>query len=404
MADKVKRRVVDSESESEPEEDDPWEVLGKEEDVKREKQSALERRKRRIAEGKEVPEEPEDAQLVVPVRDLVNFAGKGRVLKERRQSAFGFAHFSTEEETQKQIVQFKNNYGIDALLSLLDFEDVICQRYAALALGNIVSNETLAGPLIEFGVLEAMLPLAVADETDLETKRYCILAVANMAADPSTHPVILQSLISIILLLDSEDEEIQKCGSLTIQNMAANKDIIAKLDDCIQPLVNLISIMKGKVPLPDAKLHALAALRGLATQDLMRLRIINEGALRGFIMLIDDPPSDHILVEIAAVLCSFSSLYETHIDLLQSAVLHSIFLLAMGDIVESQRYAATALANLASNTANHNKLIQANAIPNLITMCDFQDPRVRGSAARALANISADPQRHRELVNVSEVS
>eukprot|EP01083_Nonionella_stella_P129889 394134_1 len=72
-----------------------------------------------------------DAPLVVPVSQLVTFAGGDRDTKERRQAAFGFAHFSTEETTQQQIVGMQRNYGVDAILGLLDSSDPICQRLGA---------------------------------------------------------------------------------------------------------------------------------------------------------------------------------------------------------------------------------------------------------------------------------
>ena len=151
--------------------------------------------------------------------------------------------------------------------------------------------------MYKFGVLEAMLPLAIDDNTDLETRRYCMLAVANMA-EIITHSTIVKSLEHIIILIDSFDEEMQKCATLCLQNLSANKDIVMELQDAIQPCVNLISINKGKhIPLPDAKLHAVAALRGLCIADVLRLKIINEGVLRAFLQIIDNPPNNAILVK-----------------------------------------------------------------------------------------------------------
>lgn len=36
----------------------------------------------------------------LPIEDLVNFASPDRDTNERRQAAFSFAHFSTEEDSQ----------------------------------------------------------------------------------------------------------------------------------------------------------------------------------------------------------------------------------------------------------------------------------------------------------------
>ena len=80
------------------------------------------------------------------------------------------------------------------MLSLLDSPDNICKRYASLALANLVSNDSIAPNFVEFGVLEAMLPYAIDENCDMEVKRYCMLAVANMAAMNETHVTILQNL------------------------------------------------------------------------------------------------------------------------------------------------------------------------------------------------------------------
>ena len=48
----------------------------------------------------------------------------------------------------------------------------------------------------------------------------------------------------------------------------------------------------------------------------------------------------------------------------------------MGDIIEAQQFGSTTLANLASNSSNHDKLIEANAICNLLIMCDYNDHKV----------------------------
>ena len=125
-----------------------------------------------------------EENLQVPVKHLVNFAGKGRELKERRQAAFGFAHFSTEKSTQDQITSFKSNYGIRALQSLIQSDDEICRRYASLALANLVGTDNVSKICIHDGVLQLMLHLALEvddEKVDIETRRYCMLGIANMA-------------------------------------------------------------------------------------------------------------------------------------------------------------------------------------------------------------------------------
>ena len=91
-------------------------------------------------------------------------------------------------------MNYKNDYGVEALMSLLSSGDPICTRYAALTLGNLVSNPDFSPHLIEFGVLQALLPKAIDSKTDLETRRYACLAVANMATQKQTHKVLIMKL------------------------------------------------------------------------------------------------------------------------------------------------------------------------------------------------------------------
>ena len=64
-------------------------------------------------------------------------------------------------------------------------------------------------------------------------------------------------------LLDDEDPEIQKCAAQCIHNLAADSDLAERLEACVPALVNLLG---GADPRADAKLHAVAALRGLAVK------------------------------------------------------------------------------------------------------------------------------------------
>ena len=139
--------------------------------------------------GGEAKKEKLTATSNVPIEDLVNFAGADRDTNERRQAAFSFAHFSTEEESQFAIVKMRRNYGIHAILGLLNSGDHICQRYAALCLGNIAAHPELRRDLVASKVLDHLIPLAINGDIDLDTQRYSILAVANLASDTDTHKV-----------------------------------------------------------------------------------------------------------------------------------------------------------------------------------------------------------------------
>eukprot|EP00485_Elphidium_margaritaceum_P005813 CAMPEP_0202692194 /NCGR_PEP_ID=MMETSP1385-20130828/6636_1 /ASSEMBLY_ACC=CAM_ASM_000861 /TAXON_ID=933848 /ORGANISM="Elphidium margaritaceum" /LENGTH=146 /DNA_ID=CAMNT_0049347685 /DNA_START=37 /DNA_END=474 /DNA_ORIENTATION=+ len=117
---------------------DPWKEMNLEQQEREQKERELKRTAKKndllgiVGQQQSLSTNEDETTLVVPIKNLVTFAGRGRDIKERRQSAFGFAHFSMEQSTQQQITEFENDYGIDALLSLLQSDDAVCRRYSAL--------------------------------------------------------------------------------------------------------------------------------------------------------------------------------------------------------------------------------------------------------------------------------
>ena len=87
---------------------DPWQSMNVEEELEDQKEREV-RRKKKQNELLDIDTNQlkwdDETGLVVPIKNLVNFAGRGRDIKERRQSAFEFAHFSTEESSQKRTAE-----------------------------------------------------------------------------------------------------------------------------------------------------------------------------------------------------------------------------------------------------------------------------------------------------------
>ncbi|XXQ32211.1 Vacuolar protein 8 [Plasmodiophora brassicae] len=346
-----------------------------------------------------------------PIEEMVTFAGEDRDTNERRQAAFSFAHFSTEEESQFAIVKMKRNYGIHAVLSLLHSGDHICQRYAALCLGNIAAHPELRKDLVKNNILEQMIPIAISKtDIDLDTQRqvcerettgpetaggerrllgqYAIMAVANLAAEYDTHKLLMKHLPSILDLVDSPDRDLHECAVLTVQNVSSNKKLTKKLKLIIGPLVNMIAN-----PLMDVEsiTHAVSALRGLTSDDNLKLELLRLNALKELVNLVDTIDRAELLVEIAATISGMANLIETHADMLQPSAINAIMVLALMDLnPQVQMHAANTLASLASNPDSHPNIVYANGIDNLVHLSMNRDPKVRQGATRALANLSSN--------------
>ena len=69
-----------------------------------------------------------------------------------------------------------------------------------------------------------------------------------------------------------------------------------------------------------------------------------------------------------------------------------------GDL-ESQRYAAFALTNIAATSSNHARLVSAGTCELMSALLEVEDVEIRNSAAFCVGNFASCPDSHAALLN-----
>lgn len=82
---------------------------------------------------------------------------------------------------------------------------------------------------------------------------------------------------SLLDLIDSPDRDLHECAVLTVQNVSSNKKLTKKLKIIIGPLVNMLANPLMDV---DSIIHAVSALRGLTSDDNLKMELLRLGALK----------------------------------------------------------------------------------------------------------------------------
>ena len=83
--------------------------------------------------------------------------------------------------------------GCKSLIQLLERSaDQECQRFSALALGNIASCAENRIPIVEEGVLRPLINYVRNEDGDVIGRQYAALALGNLASDPENHEEIVK--------------------------------------------------------------------------------------------------------------------------------------------------------------------------------------------------------------------
>lgn len=174
-------------------------------------------------------EKPVEKVASFNINDVITLSRPDRTLTQRRQAAMYFAHISTDPVLQQKIVDMKRNYGIEPLISLLQSNDAVCQRFTALAIGNIASNSYCRIKLVEGNCLKELFTVSVTDEFEISARRYSVFAIGNIAASNNTHESFIEYIPIIIDLLDNADIELCRYTTQILQNLAANVPMLVHL-------------------------------------------------------------------------------------------------------------------------------------------------------------------------------
>jgi len=110
-----------------------------------------------------------------------------------------------------------------------------------MGIGNLSTNMSNMEKVLQEGSLQPLLSLARRDNGDLESQRYAVFCLTNVAASRNNHPQLIDSGVVNLMagLMENPDIEIRNSAAFFIANMSSNSvnhEIIMH-EGCLGPLI-----------------------------------------------------------------------------------------------------------------------------------------------------------------------
>jgi hypothetical protein len=250
------------------------------------------------------------------------------------------------------------------------------------------------------GSLQPLLSLAKRENGDLESQRYAIFALTNLAASRINHAQLLPTGMLAVManLMEDDDMEIRNSAILAMGNFASNPENhegLAEID-CVQTLVELTATHN-----PLTQLRAVATLRGLSTNEALRAEIVRRGGLQPLLWLTQSQDVE-IQMEVLACLCNLSlsgCIGDNPIKFLEACDIRTLVSYLCSADSTYRLFGALALGNIASKLDLQKPMVDGGAMSPLISVAQYVDLETQRCIAYALCNLGADPKRRKNIVN-----
>lgn len=235
------------------------------------------------------------------------------------------------------------------------------------------------------GPLRSLSTLVYLENIDLQ--RLAALAFAEIT-EKDVREVNRDVLEPILILLQSNDTEVQRAACGALGNLAVNnenKALIAEMGG-IEPLIRQMMLLNIEV-----QCNAVGCITNLATQDDNKSKIAKLGAL---IPLTKLAKLKDIRVQRNATgaLLNMTHSFENRLELVNAGAVPVLVSLLSSDDADVQYYCTTALLNIAVDELNRKKLAatEPKLVGQLVALMDSPLPRVQCQATLALRNLASD--------------
>ena len=243
------------------------------------------------------------------------------------------------------------------------------------------------------GPLRALSTLVYSENIDLQ--RSAALAFAEIT-EKDVREVNRDVLEPILILLQSNDSEVQRAACGALGNLAVNtenKILIVEMGG-LEPLIR--QMMSTNI---EVQCNAVGCITNLATQDDNKSKIAKSGAL---IPLTKLAKLKDIRVQRNATgaLLNMTHLGENRQELVNAGAVPVLVSLLSNDDADVQYYCTTALSNIAVDETNRRKLAntEPKLVSQLVNLMDSPSPRVQCQATLALRNLASDSGYQVEIV------
>jgi Armadillo/beta-catenin-like repeat len=327
----------------------------------------------------------------------LKFVMRSMSVDVQREAVRGIANISAEYAYTAAIASAG---AIVPLVSMLSSPDFLCQRYAAMGCGNLATNLANQERLMHEGAMQPLLSLAKRDNGDLESQRFAVFALTNVAATRANHAQLARAGVVALVceLLQADDVELRDCAAFCVANFASNPDCHAMLSqqDVLPALIRLAGCDDVR-----AQLRATSALRGLSVDEQLRVDIVTRGGLTPLLKLTRSNDVE-LQLEVLAALCNLSlsgCVGANPLAFLNAVDAQSLVSFLCSADVTYRLFGAVTLGNIAAHDQLRTPLAAAGAIAPLVAVADSADLETQRCIAYALCNLCADASRRSSVVN-----
>eukprot|EP01031_Cornospumella_fuschlensis_P040692 gene40692-49616_t len=285
--------------------------------------------------------------------------------------------------------------GFKALFKLLSIPHLLIQMQAAAALRDLAANPEFQLACAEDGGIPVLVGLL--RQSDEHLIALALSSLRHLSQHPLLkHPIVQERALRPILKtigLNVEDIQLQCAGVLAnLSELLENQVIMVEESACIG-LLTLAFSKNDEIQQDTAR-----ALANLASNEDVHMSLYKQGAVTALTHLIGSTLD--ITQKYAAMGLRFLAADpQVRILMVENKQIEVFLQCAQPEnSLEYRRTAAAAFASFTLHEKNKTLLIQANAVPAILTLLIQDDLAIQRDAAFALANLSDAPELQADLV------
>eukprot|EP00986_Skeletonema_menzelii_P016567 scaffold15059_cov146-Skeletonema_menzelii.AAC.7 len=330
----------------------------------------------------------------------LQFAVLAKFIPVLRESMRALANLSSASENASDILA---SSALSLIIKSLRCDDVLCSRYAAMAMSNLSSlTEDSCRQIVKEEGIPPLMSLVQQQTADSPTQQYATTCLANLASYGLVLGGCAQASIDHI---KSMDLDLRASVLLFVANLASNATSRALLEAKSGIADDLIDCLECKSRL--VQMHALDALRGLSTSSSVRGKIISSGGLESLLAFVHSDDSD-LKQKAVLALCNLSlsgTMSDRANTVLQKVDIQLLIGFLCNETQESHRmFGAMAIGNIASNLDFHYPILKSGALDNLIGLSEVNGSEPQRCMALAICNLAVQPEIRSAIVNSGGLS
>ena len=334
-----------------------------------------------------------EAGCIVAIVTMLKNCCDARELESGKYAAFALANIAFDRQYQEQIVE---SGAVELLVALACCEDPDTQRHALAAVRGLCTTTENRLLVLQKGILDPLILMSRSSDIDIVREVSSALNCLS-SEDENKEEISYRAISTLINMSMSSDGEIEHHACCAIANLMEVADIHSRFleESGIPPLIALCSSVDGP-----CRMEATRAVANLSSNPDFIEILIQEKALGPLVKSLEQDGDN----------CRFSALaianFATHapslFKIVQAGALSHLVSFVSGpdNNVEGRRYGALALANMTACEAFHAIILKEEGPEALFSLSNSCDTLSNVNIACALANLSSNTANHEPIVEM----